>query len=216
MGTDFKSMAAIDCSKNIEKKNGFSYLSWPFAHQAMAERDPDFDWEPTFYFVGEDAARPYCQTPAGAFVTVKVKFGGKVKSHTYPVLDYRNKPIMEPNSFDVNTSIMRCFVKCCALFGLGLYIYAGEDLPESDKKISPMPDPATTEKDEATIASFVSAFVDLLNADLDENEVADKMFALRAEANERQEILIEVWRRLDSKQRSSIKRFLDVANKRRG
>ena len=52
-----------------------------------------------------------------------------------PVLDYRNKPIPTPNAFDVNTSIMRCLVKAIAMHGLGLYIYAGEDTPEEEKKV---------------------------------------------------------------------------------
>jgi hypothetical protein len=62
-----------------------------------------------------------------------------------PVLDYRNKPIPTPNSFDVNTSIMRCLVKAIAMHGLGLYIYSGEDLPPDaeaeEAKPTPMPAP---------------------------------------------------------------------------
>ena len=54
------------------------------------------------------------------------------KTCLLPVLDHRNKPIQNPDSFAVNTSIMRCLAKCIALHGLGLYIYAGEDLPEAE------------------------------------------------------------------------------------
>ena len=50
----------------------------------------------------------------------------------HPVLDARNRPILAPSSFDINTSIQRCLVKATALHGLGLYIYAGEDLPVQD------------------------------------------------------------------------------------
>jgi hypothetical protein len=49
----------------------------------------------------------------------------------HPVLDARNRPILAPSSFDINTSIQRCLVKATALHGLGLYIYAGEDLPQA-------------------------------------------------------------------------------------
>ena len=52
--------------------------------------------------------------------------------HTHPILDNRNTSVATPNSFQVNTSIMRCLTKCISLHGLGLYIYAGEDLPEVD------------------------------------------------------------------------------------
>lgn len=50
----------------------------------------------------------------------------------HPVLDSKNRPIVEPTCFDLNTSLQRCLVKCIALHGLGLYIYAGEDLPDGE------------------------------------------------------------------------------------
>ena len=66
-------------------------------------------------------------------VWVTVTMFDKPMTCMLPVLDYRNKPITAPTSFDVNTSIMRCLVKAIALHGLGLYIYAGEDLPEDSQ-----------------------------------------------------------------------------------
>jgi hypothetical protein len=65
-------------------------------------------------------------------VWVTVTMFDKPMTCMLPVLDFRNKPIPTPNSFDVNTSIMRCLVKAIAMHGLGLYIYAGEDLPETE------------------------------------------------------------------------------------
>lgn len=59
-------------------------------------------------------------------------------SQIHPILNNQNNPIAEPNSFDINTSIQRCLVKAIAFHGVGLYIYAGKDLPEvSEKLISP-------------------------------------------------------------------------------
>lgn len=58
---------------------------------------------------------------------------GVTLSQIHPVLDHRNKPIQQPNAFDINTSIQRCLVKAIALHGLGLYVYAGEDLPPDVK-----------------------------------------------------------------------------------
>ena len=69
------------------------------------------------------------RTGAGCFVKVTVWSGGIARTQVHPVLDNRNKPIEEPNAFQVNTSIQRCLAKAIALHGLGLYIYAGEDLP---------------------------------------------------------------------------------------
>lgn len=60
-------------------------------------------------------------------------------SQIHPVLDARNKPIEIPNAFNINTSIQRCLVKAIALHGLGLYIYAGEDLPEGADQQRPAP-----------------------------------------------------------------------------
>jgi hypothetical protein len=72
-------------------------------------------------------------------VWVKVTMFRKSITQQLPILDYRNKCIPQPSAFDVNTSIMRCLVKGVAMHGLGLYIYAGEDLPEDDGKTAPTP-----------------------------------------------------------------------------
>jgi len=71
-------------------------------------------------------------------VWVTVTMFDKPMTCMLPVLDYKNKPISAPNSFDVNTSIMRCLVKAIAMHGLGLYIYAGEDLPEPNGQAEPV------------------------------------------------------------------------------
>jgi hypothetical protein len=72
----------------------------------------------------------------GSFmVWVTVTIFDKPITCMLPVLDFRNKPIATPNAFEVNTSIMRCLVKAIAMQGLGLYIYAGEDTPEEEKKV---------------------------------------------------------------------------------
>jgi hypothetical protein len=87
---------------------------------------------------------PYQKTEAGYFVEVAVTVQGVTLSQIHPVLDARNDPILEPTSFDINTSIQRCLVKAIALHGLGLYIYAGEDLPNCDKSPEKAQAPATT------------------------------------------------------------------------
>jgi hypothetical protein len=72
---------------------------------------------------------PYLKTDCGYFVEVAVTVGGVTRSQLHPILNAQNKPIPQPSSFDINTSLARCLVKAIALHGLGLYIYAGEDLP---------------------------------------------------------------------------------------
>lgn len=122
----FNDLYKIDVKQHIEKKGNFSYLSWPYAVAELRKAAPDATWE-TIKFEG----KPYCETKAGCFVEVAVTVNGITLSQIHPVLDMRNKTILAPDAFQINTSIQRCLVKAIALHGLGLYIYAGEDLPES-------------------------------------------------------------------------------------
>ena len=72
------------------------------------------------------------KTDTGYFVQVTVNVDGVDRTQVHPVLDNKNQSIDSPNAFQINTSIQRCLAKAIALHGLGLYIFAGEDLPESD------------------------------------------------------------------------------------
>ena len=121
----FEELYSIDVSKHVEKKGRFTYLSWPYAVAELRKRHPEATWE----VIKHDGV-PYLVTSAGVFVEVSVTVNGVALSQIHPVLNAQNKPIYEPNAFDINTSIQRCLVKAIALHGLGLYIYAGEDLPE--------------------------------------------------------------------------------------
>ncbi len=120
----FAKLNAINVSAHIEKKGQFSYLSWPFAVAQLRLADPTASW-----VVNRFDGLPYQATELGVFVAVTVTVQGVSLSQIHPVLDARNRPIAIPSSFDINTSIQRCLVKAIALHGLGLYIYAGEDLP---------------------------------------------------------------------------------------
>ena len=120
----FAQLNAINVSEHIEKKGGFSYLSWPYAVAQLRLADPQATWA-----VCRFNGLPYLITETGVFVEVAVTVQGVTLSQIHPVLDSRNRPIGAPTAFDINTSIQRCLVKAIALHGLGLYIYAGEDLP---------------------------------------------------------------------------------------
>lgn len=126
----FSKLAQIDCSEHVEKKGRFSYLSWAWAVKKLREVDPTATWEVKRF---DDV--PYLKTDCGYFVEVEVTVQGLPLSQIHPILNNQNKPIAEPNSFDINTSIQRCLVKAIALHGLGLYIYAGEDLPEIQEEM---------------------------------------------------------------------------------
>jgi hypothetical protein len=121
----FARLNSINVSDSVEKKGGFSYLSWPYAVSQLRLADPTATWE-----IRRFDGLPYLATEAGVFVEVAVTVQGVTLSQIHPVLDGRNRPLISPNSFDINTSIQRALVKAIALHGLGLYIYAGEDLPQ--------------------------------------------------------------------------------------
>jgi hypothetical protein len=127
----FTKLAEMNCKEHVEKKNGFSYLSWPWAVRKLRETAPEATWE-----VRRFDGLPYLKTECGFFVEVAVTVDGVTLSQIHPVLDHRNQPITAPNSFHINTSIQRCLVKAISLHGLGLYVYAGEDLPEATSEPS--------------------------------------------------------------------------------
>ena len=130
---DFEKLYKTDVKEHIEKKGKFSYLSWPYAVAEFRKACPEGSWNIQTY--GENQ-QPYCQTDAGCFVMVTVypevhNRVGQGFSQVHPVLDFKNKTVTEPNAFQINTSIQRCLVKAIALAtGIGLHIYAGEDLPD--------------------------------------------------------------------------------------
>lgn len=129
-----------------EEKNGLTYLSWCNGWKEMLKIDPSATFEVRM-FEGKDGLLPYCGTPEmGYMVFTQVTANGITRGCHLPVMNNENKTMKaEPYTyktrsgertveaatmFDVNKAIMRCLAKNLGMFGLGLYIYAGEDLPE--------------------------------------------------------------------------------------
>lgn len=155
----FSELYGINVSDHVEKKGQFSYLSWAYAVKELKSRHPDATWFVTRY--GNESL-PYQKTELGYFVEVSVTVSGITHSQIHPVLDGRNKPIASPTPFDINTSIQRALVKAIALHGLGLYIYAGEDLPEGPQKMDP------EEVDQSKVSKAVSWFKQKIDEDAPE------------------------------------------------
>ena len=130
----FERLSQINVSKYTEKKGMFTYLSWSWAVSELKKVSPEAYWI-IHEWGTEGNEKPYQQTESGCFVKVTVIAEGVEMTQIHPVLDNRNNTIKTPNAFEINTSIMRCLTKAISLHGLGLYIYAGEDLPlgESEK-----------------------------------------------------------------------------------
>jgi hypothetical protein len=128
----FEVLNAVNVNEFTEKKGNFTYLSWAWAVRELLKVDPKATWIVHEYPDGNGydvKQSPYMRTQAGCFVKVTLTVDGIDRAQVHPVLDNRNQTIDEPNAFQVNTSIQRCLAKVIALHGLGLYIYAGEDLP---------------------------------------------------------------------------------------
>jgi hypothetical protein len=163
----------INVNEHTEKKNNLTYLSWAWAWAKVLEVDPAANYE-VEQFVHPDNPNlrvPYQDIGGSCIVWVTVYIFGKAVKVQLPVLDYRNKCIPAPNAFDINTSIMRCLTKGIAMHGLGLYIYAGEDLPMDAE-----PEPVKVKPVSAdTGKPAVEVSVDTGNADANAQLFADGM-----------------------------------------
>ena len=122
----------LNVNEHVEKKQNLSYLSWAWAWAEALKADPAASFEVKTFKHDEYTEVPYMGVNGTAMVWVTVTLFGKPMTCFLPVMDHRNKPITNPDAFQVNTAIMRCMTKGLALHGLGLYIYAGEDLPEGE------------------------------------------------------------------------------------
>ena len=125
----FEVLNAIDCSEHIEKKNGLTYLSWAWAWQILKKHYP----ASTYTIYEDEMGRNFHTDGRTCWVKTGVCVEGIEHIEYLPVMDFRNASILldKVTSFDVNKAIQRSLTKAVARHGLGLYIYAGEDLPDA-------------------------------------------------------------------------------------
>lgn len=132
----FATLYAIDCSAHTERKNGLTYLSWAWAWAEVKKRYPS-----AVYTIYENAdGWNYHTDGRTCWVKTGVTIEGLEHIEYLPVMDYRNAsiPADKVTSFDVNKAIQRSLTKAAARHGLGLYIYASEDLPEAGAAYAPL------------------------------------------------------------------------------
>lgn len=153
----FTELYSLNVNENVEKKDNLSYLSWSWAVAEILKKYPDMTYE----ILRFENNLPYTyDEKTGYMVFTKVTIAGITREMWLPVMDSKNKTMLDheytyevknwktgevvekvvaqATMFDINKTIMRCLTKNFAMFGLGLYIYAGEDLPEEEqnKKIT--------------------------------------------------------------------------------
>ena len=128
----FAVLNKINCNEHTEKKNGLIYLSWAWAWQIVKGNFPD-----AYYTIYEDKEGiPYFTDGKTCWVKTGVTIQGLEHIEYLPIMDFRNQaiPLERVTSTDMNKAIQRSLTKACARHGLGLYIYAGEDLPEGEEQ----------------------------------------------------------------------------------
>jgi hypothetical protein len=125
----WNTLSAVDVNKYVEKKNSFSYLSWAWAWSILKDHYPDATYHKHIF-----NGLPFMLDPNGygyVQVTVSVPSLDSSCTEIMPVLNHANKPIQNPDSFEVNKSLQRCLAKAIAALGLGAYLFQGEDLPQT-------------------------------------------------------------------------------------
>ena len=122
----------VNVNEHIERKNNLSYLSWAWAWAEVLRIDPKATWKAVEYLDGANMMPVMWLRDGSAMVKVEVTILGETKQSILPVMDHKNKAIINPDAFAINKNIMRCLAKAISMHGLGLYIYAGEDMPEED------------------------------------------------------------------------------------
>ena len=119
----FLELRKINVNDHTERKGRFTYLYWAWAVDQLLQKDPMATW--TY-------SKPEIFQDGSMMVFCTVTAFDKSMTAMLPVLNHQNRPIQNPNAMDVNTAMQRCLVKAIALHGIGLYIYAGEDLPDDE------------------------------------------------------------------------------------
>jgi len=203
----FENLFEVNVNDHIEKKKDLSYLSWPYAWAEVKKRYPKANYK--IHQFGEKQLPYVFDEGIGFMVFTSVTIEDITHSMWLPVMDSSNKAMksegytydtrfkkdisVEPATmFDVNKTIMRCLVKNLAMFGLGLYIYSGEDLPEIEtEKISA--------KDAAILKNVVKGF-----------DEADKLYSTLL-----QKYNVKSFKELTQKQRTDILEGLnEMANQK--
>ena len=125
---NIETLLKTNVNEHTEKKANLTYLSWAWAWAEALKADPKVSYKVEMF-----GDKCFMDINGTCMVWVTVTMFEKAMTCQLPVMDHRNKAISNPDAFQVNTAIMRCMTKALSLHGLGLYIYAGEDLPEGEE-----------------------------------------------------------------------------------
>ena len=191
-------------NEHVEKKNGLSYLSWAWAWAEALKADPK-----AHYGIEMFGDKCFMEINGTAMVFVTATMFGKPMTCQLPVMDYRNKAIPNPDAFAVNTAIMRCMTKALALHGLGLYIFAGEDLPEEGRSVVITPTQGATDNIPMEELRYLEELAMALIATCEQGDPKAAWVKLE-EQNLDDQQKIALWTLLPSKVRSALKKAKEL------
>ena len=199
-----------DVNSHTEKKNNLTYLSWAWAWAEALKADPKATFKVEMFDSGEGGSQScYMDINGTAMVWVTVTMFDKPMTCQLPVMDYRNKAIPCPDAFAVNTAIMRCMTKALALHGLGLYIFAGEDLPEEGRSVVITPTQGATDNIPMEELRYLEELAIELIATCEQGDPKAAWVKLE-EQNLDGEQKIALWTLLPSKVRTSLKKAKEL------
>ena len=209
-----------DVNAHTEKKNNLTYLSWAWAWAEALKADPKATYKVEMF-----GDKCYMEINGTAMVWVTVTMFDKPMTCQLPVMDSSNKAIplkgytavskygkeyrVECDAFAVNTAIMRCMTKALSLHGLGLYIYAGEDLPEEGKSVVITPTQGATDNIPAEELQYLQEMAVDLIAMCEQGDPKSAWVKLEGE-NLDAEQKIALWTLLPSKVRSALKKAKEM------
>lgn len=127
----YAELRLLNVSEHVEKKNNLSYLSWAWAVDQLFLADETATWEYKWFDnMPYLKIRGELEAPGDSYmVFCTVKAFGRERTAQLPIMNYKNQAMKQFTTFDLNTTMQRCLAKAISLHGIGLYIYAGEDLP---------------------------------------------------------------------------------------
>jgi len=191
-------------NEHVEKKNGLSYLSWAWAWAEALKADPKASYKIEMF-----GDKCFMDINGTAMVFVTVTMFDKPMTCQLPVMDYRNKAILNPDAFAVNTAIMRCMTKALALHGLGLYLYSGEDVPEEGRSVVITPTQGAMDNIPQEELQYLQEMAMELIAMCEQGDPKVAWDKLEGENLDDQQ-KIALWTLLPSKVRSALKRAKEL------
>ena len=218
----WKRLSAIDCSARVDKKQNLTYLSWAWAWGILMENYPasTYSFDDPFIF-------PDGTGEIWVEVTVREGENAWTQKMWLPMLNFKNAPVTNPNAAQINYTRMRVLTKCLAMFGLGHYIYAGEDLPSGADPVTQQQDgPVTKAFDRKSLAGL-----DIEDPDFPMREMAirgalakfntEEIDIKEAKAliddavrgrdhKETNEIKLAIWKRFDASERNALQTISGV------